>query len=54
VIARPDVGKAAVTTKLCAQAGLVIETVPRRDKSAYQLARKRDWGDAVMQRGAAE
>ena len=45
VLAQPEVTKAAVVTKLCTTGGLVLATVPRRDKAAYQQARKQRWGE---------
>ena len=44
VLAQPDVTKAAVVTKLCTADRLEFESVPRRDKAAYNEARKRRWG----------
>ena len=48
VLAQPLVTKVAVSAKLCTPQGLVLATIPRRDKSAYARYRKFDWGDAVL------
>ena len=48
VLAPPDVGKAGVTAKLCAEDGIEFAKVPRRDKAAYASARRWRWGDAVV------
>jgi len=48
VLAQPLVTKVAVSAKLCTPQGLVLATIPRRDKSAYARYRKFDWGDAVF------
>jgi ribosomal protein RSM22 (predicted rRNA methylase) len=45
ILAQPDVTKAAVVTKLCTSDGLVLATAPRRDKVAYNRARKQRWGE---------
>jgi ribosomal protein RSM22 (predicted rRNA methylase) len=45
ILAPPDVTKATVVTKLCTANGLAFETVQRRDKSTYNQARKRRWGE---------
>jgi ribosomal protein RSM22 (predicted rRNA methylase) len=47
VLAPPDVGKVAVTAKLCTRDGLVIASAPRRAKADYAAARRWRWGDAV-------
>jgi len=47
VLARPAVGKAEVSAKLCTPGGLEIAGVARRDKAAYAEARRWRWGDAV-------
>jgi ribosomal protein RSM22 (predicted rRNA methylase) len=47
VLAQPQVGKIAVTAKLCTPDGIEIATAPRRDKAAYARLRKLNWGDAV-------
>jgi len=44
VLTQPNVTKAAVVTKLCTADGLEFESVPRRDKAAYNEVRKRRWG----------
>jgi ribosomal protein RSM22 (predicted rRNA methylase) len=49
VLAPPDVGKVAVTAKLCTPDGLAIAKVPRRAKADYARARRWRWGDAVTQ-----
>ncbi len=45
VLTQPDVTKIAVTAKLCTQSGVEIANVPRRDKEAFTIARKWNWGD---------
>ena len=47
VLAPPDVGKVAVTAKLCTPAELVVASVPRRAKADYARARRWRWGDEV-------
>ncbi len=47
VLSAPRMSKADIRLKLCTSAGLVEETVPRRDKAAYAEARRLDWGDAL-------
>jgi ribosomal protein RSM22 (predicted rRNA methylase) len=47
VLAPPQVGKAAITAKLCTVDGLAATTVPHRDKPAYAQARRWRWGDAL-------
>lgn len=48
VLAPPRQGKAGVELKLCAPDGrLEHRFVARRDKAAYSLARRLDWGDAA-------
>ena len=49
VLAKPDINKVAVTSKLCTAAGLQFDRAPHRDTSAYRAAKRRDWGDAVLQ-----
>jgi ribosomal protein RSM22 (predicted rRNA methylase) len=49
ILAPPEVTKGEVVTKLCTADGLVFASAPRRDKSAYNEARKRRWGDTVME-----
>src|ERR1700704_4478668 len=41
VLAQPEVTKAAVVTKLCTPDGVGFASTPRRDKAAYQRARKK-------------
>ncbi len=48
VLAEPVSGKAGISAKLCTADGLVMRSVPRRDKAAYARARRWRWGDAVM------
>ncbi|WP_293907712.1 small ribosomal subunit Rsm22 family protein [Phenylobacterium sp.] len=45
VVARPRVGKPGIDLKLCTADGLEQRFVPRRDKPAYAVARRLDWGD---------
>jgi ribosomal protein RSM22 (predicted rRNA methylase) len=47
VLAQPEVGKVAVTAKLCTADGLVIASVPRRAGADYARARRWRRGDAV-------
>ena len=47
VLARPRVGKAGIELKLCTDAGLERRFMARRDKAAYAVARRLDWGDAL-------
>ncbi len=47
VLAPPDVGKVAVTAKLCTPEGLVFASIPRRAKADYAAARRWRWGDTV-------
>jgi ribosomal protein RSM22 (predicted rRNA methylase) len=47
VLAPPRQGKAGVDLRLCTPAGLDSRAVPRRDKAAYAVARRLDWGDAA-------
>lgn len=49
VLAQPDVGKVAITAKLCTPQGLSFTKVPRRAKADYASARRWRWGDAVME-----
>jgi ribosomal protein RSM22 (predicted rRNA methylase) len=44
VLAQPETTKVAIKMKLCSTDGLVLAAVPRRDKAAYQRARKVKWG----------
>lgn len=47
VLAPPRAAKPGITLKLCTSAGLEAAFVPRRDKAAYAVARRLDWGDAT-------
>jgi len=47
VLISPQVSKAAITAKLCTSAGLLIEQISRRDRSAYKTRKSWRWGDAV-------
>jgi ribosomal protein RSM22 (predicted rRNA methylase) len=47
VLAPPQIGKAAISAKLCTAGGVIMAAVPRRDKAAYANARRWRWGDAV-------
>jgi ribosomal protein RSM22 (predicted rRNA methylase) len=49
VLAQPVVTKVEVSAKLCTPNGLAITRVPRRAKADYARARRRRWGDAVME-----
>jgi ribosomal protein RSM22 (predicted rRNA methylase) len=52
VLAQPKAAKPGITLKLCTPAGVETAFVPRRDKPAYALARRLDWGDALPAPGA--
>ncbi len=45
ILATPKVSKASVTLTLCAPDRPEERTIARRDKDAYKLAKRRDWGD---------
>ncbi|WP_091735247.1 small ribosomal subunit Rsm22 family protein [Phenylobacterium immobile] len=45
VLARPVSAKPGVTLKLCTPQGLEQRFVGRREKAAYAVASRRDWGD---------
>jgi ribosomal protein RSM22 (predicted rRNA methylase) len=48
VLAPPRAGKPAIALKLCKPSGTLEHvTVARRDKPAYAVARRLDWGDAL-------
>jgi ribosomal protein RSM22 (predicted rRNA methylase) len=47
VLARPEIGKAAVRVKLCTIKGVEIASAPRRDKALYARFRRLAWGDAL-------
>jgi ribosomal protein RSM22 (predicted rRNA methylase) len=47
VLAPPDLGKVAVSAKLCTPEGLVVASAARRAKADYAAARRWRWGDAV-------
>jgi ribosomal protein RSM22 (predicted rRNA methylase) len=47
ILAPPGVTKGAVVTKLCTADGLAFATTLRRDKGAYNEARKRRWGETA-------
>lgn len=48
VLSLPDVGKVAVTAKLCRRDGTIATaTVPRRDRDAYKAGKRWRWGDAI-------
>ncbi|HEY0235389.1 MAG TPA: small ribosomal subunit Rsm22 family protein [Afipia sp.] len=48
VLSQPALTKIAVNAKLCTGNGIKRVAVPRRDKTSYAMARKWDWGDAVV------
>jgi ribosomal protein RSM22 (predicted rRNA methylase) len=50
ILAQPLIGKAEISAKVCAPAGVTIAKVPRRDKAAYAAARHWRWGDAMMEK----
>lgn len=45
VLARPRVGKPGIDVKLCGTDGLEARFVGKREKAAYAIARRLDWGD---------
>ncbi|HEY3695441.1 small ribosomal subunit Rsm22 family protein [Phenylobacterium sp.] len=47
VLAPPRAAKPGITLKLCTPAGAEAAFSPRRDKPAYAVARRLDWGDAL-------
>jgi ribosomal protein RSM22 (predicted rRNA methylase) len=48
ILAPPRASKPAIALKLCSPAGVVEEaTVSKRDKPAFAVARRLDWGDAL-------
>jgi ribosomal protein RSM22 (predicted rRNA methylase) len=47
VLAEPRQGKPGIDLKLCTPVGLEARFVARRDKPAYAVARRLDWGDAT-------
>ena len=47
VLAPPRSGKPGIDLKLCTPHGLEARFVARRDKPAYGVARRLDWGDAA-------
>ena len=49
----PHAAKPAITLKLCtAEGALAHRPYPRRDKAAYAVARRLDWGDAIFEEPA--
>lgn len=46
IVAPPRDGKPGIDLTLCTPAGIVRETVARRDRSLYKRARKCRWGDS--------
>jgi ribosomal protein RSM22 (predicted rRNA methylase) len=47
VIAPPRTGKPGIDLKLCAPEGVERRLVGKRDKAAFAVARRLDWGDAL-------
>ena len=47
VLAPPRAGKPGIDLKLCTPQGLEARFVAKRDKAAYAVARRLDWGDAA-------
>lgn len=47
VLAPPRTAKPGIDLKLCAPQGLELRFAPRRDKAAYAVARRLDWGDPI-------
>jgi ribosomal protein RSM22 (predicted rRNA methylase) len=53
VVGPPRASKPAIELKLCTAAGALEHRLsPRRDKAAYAVARRLDWGDAVFEEPA--
>jgi ribosomal protein RSM22 (predicted rRNA methylase) len=50
IIAPPIKTKIGVTLKLCSAAGITDQQIASRDKAAYKLAKKREWGDVLKLR----
>jgi ribosomal protein RSM22 (predicted rRNA methylase) len=48
LLTQPTFGKGGISAKLCAPDGLVVQQVPRREKTAYAHARRWRWGDALI------
>ena len=49
VLAPPKITKSAITTKLCADGGVVTDIAARRDADAYRRRKSWRWGDSVSQ-----
>jgi len=47
VIASPRTGKPGIELKLCTPDGVEHRVVGKRDKAAFAVARRLDWGDAI-------
>jgi ribosomal protein RSM22 (predicted rRNA methylase) len=47
VLAQPRTAKPGISLKLCTPAGVETAFAARRDKPAYAMARRLDWGDAM-------
>lgn len=47
VLSPPRAGKPGIDLKLCTRSGLEARFVAKRDKPAFALARRLDWGDAA-------
>jgi len=47
IIAPTRLAKPGVTARLCGPAGINETFTPRRDKPAFDMMRRKDWGDAV-------
>lgn len=47
ILATPKVTKAAISLTLCAPERVEERSVARRDKNAYKIAKRLDWGDAT-------
>lgn len=45
ILAPPVETKAEIKFRLCAESGLVRQSIARRDKAAYKRVRKLEWGD---------
>ena len=50
VLRRPEENKFSVTLAVCAPEGLETRVVPSRDKVAFKVAKKLEWGDATGSR----
>jgi len=47
IIAPVRLAKPGVTARICSLTGINETFAPRRDKPAYDILRRKDWGDAL-------